>query len=107
MGLLTLLRGTRATRQLERMADQLASESFESVFHRVSPQSGVMSDHERRGYIRAHASAAIRRAVQKNAQLAESDRTKLTTRATNQVVQLVLANIRLVEMRRHELRRAG
>ena len=63
MGLLDLLSSPRLQRQAERLANEVAHMTADSVYDRVAPAACRMSESMARGYVRAHAAMAVRTAI--------------------------------------------
>jgi len=90
MGLLETILRPRMTRQLQRLAVQVAERSLDGVRHRLNPSANSMTPAEARGYVRAKAAAVVTREVDLvlsvEGRIPAWGRGELLRQATNHVV---------------------
>jgi hypothetical protein len=111
MGLLDLFSSSRLARQADRLANEVAHMTAQSVLSRVAPTAATMNESVARGYVRAHASVAVRAAIGRTwgqrGDLARVLDYGVHSRATSQVVHIVTNQLRMARAQKAAQRRAA
>ncbi|MCA9247631.1 MAG: hypothetical protein KDA42_10960 [Planctomycetales bacterium] len=111
MGLLNLFNSTRIARQADRLANEVAHMTADMVYRRVAPTATSMNDNMARGYVRAHASVAVRSAIGRTfgnrADLAAVLNHGVQDRATTQVVHMIHNQLRMARAQQATQRKAA
>ena len=110
MGLLARLASSRLVRRADKLANEVANMTADSVLSRVTARATKMPEAEAKGYVRAHASLAVQRTIQRTWGR-RSDMTivlkdEVQSRATAQVVHMVGNQLRMARARQ-VTRKAG